>query len=456
MGDAAFESGAGGCPAGRWIPGAVPAARGAERIPSRTAAPGRVARALVASASWACAAAVAQAQPLAPDALFEKVSPSVWVVQTSDAQGRRVAGGSAVVVAPGRLVTNCHVLERAVGIVVRRDSLSFPARREYSDPDRDLCQLQADGVTAPAVEFADTRRLRVGAKVYAVGNPRGLEATLSDGLISGLRRTDKDELELVQTTAPISPGSSGGGLFDAEGRLVGITTAGFRDSQNLNFAVPAHWIAELPARSRMAPEQRGGPSAVARAPAPRPAGGGAKAGDEFEYTVTDRLTQRAQTALHRVDSNDGETVQLNGGTRRERVTGEVLSSTQPVAGEMDAAMPPGGWARPGLAAGQTWQTDYRVGDPESGADFRWTASVSGPTEIAVPAGRFAVFLIRYSGVVARAPGGRVPGGYRGPAEARVWYAPELGRVVRFEFEARPQFSAREQQAIELTRIARAP
>lgn len=249
--EAAFESGAGGCLAVRWIPGAVPAARGAERIPSRTATPGRVARALVASASWACAAAVAQAQPLAPAALVGKVAPRVRVVQTSDTQSRRVAGGSAVVVAPGP-------------------------------------------------------------------------------------------------------------------------------------------------------------------------------------------------------------VQLNGGTRLERVTGEVPSSTQPVAGEMDAAMPPGGRGLPGVAAGQTWQTDYRVGDPASGADFRWTASVSGPTEIAVPADRFVVFLIRYSRVVARAPGGRMPGGYRGPAEACVWHAPELGRVVRFEFEARPQFSAREQQAIELTRIARAP
>ena len=98
-------------------------------------------------------------------------------------------------------------------------------------------------------------------------------------------------------------------------------------------------------------------------------------------------------------------------------------------------MDPGGRGLPGVAAGQTWQTDYRVGDPASGADFRWTASASGPTEIAVPADRVVVFLIRYSGVVARAPGGRVPGGYRGPAEACVWHAPELGRVVRFEFEA---------------------
>jgi serine protease Do len=185
------------------------------------------------------------AQGLAPDILFEKVSPSVWVVQTSDAQGRPVGRGSAVVTAPGRLVTNCHVLAKSNSFVVKRDNVSYGATLEFPDPERDLCQIKVANFTAPPVELADIGKLRVGAKVYAIGNPRGLEVTLSDGLISGLRKTDKDELEMVQTTAPISPGSSGGGLFDAEGRLVGITTALLRDSQNLNFAVPANWIVEL-------------------------------------------------------------------------------------------------------------------------------------------------------------------------------------------------------------------
>ena len=79
--------------------------------------------------------------------------------------------------------------------------------------------------------------LEIGETVYAIGNPQRLELTVSDGLLSGKRAAG--ELRLVQTTAPISPGSSGGGLFDSRGNLVGITTSTRRDAQNINFAIPA-------------------------------------------------------------------------------------------------------------------------------------------------------------------------------------------------------------------------
>lgn len=81
--------------------------------------------------------------------------------------------------------------------------------------------------------------LRVGSRVYAIGTPRGLETTISDGLLSGLRRYAQNTIEALQVSVPIAPGSSGGGLFDEQGRLIGTTTAGLRDSQNLNFAIPA-------------------------------------------------------------------------------------------------------------------------------------------------------------------------------------------------------------------------
>jgi S1-C subfamily serine protease len=83
--------------------------------------------------------------------------------------------------------------------------------------------------------------LEVGEKVYTLGSPVGLELTLSDGLVSG--RRDEAGFQLVQTTAPISPGSSGGGLFDARGNLIGVTTLVLtgreRLNQALNFAIPA-------------------------------------------------------------------------------------------------------------------------------------------------------------------------------------------------------------------------
>jgi S1-C subfamily serine protease len=91
-----------------------------------------------------------------------------------------------------------------------------------------------------------TSETRVGQRVYAIGSPQGLELTLSEGLVSALRQTTNGSI--IQTTAPISPGSSGGGLFNANGQLVGIVTFQSRTGQNLNFALPAHWISEMKPR----------------------------------------------------------------------------------------------------------------------------------------------------------------------------------------------------------------
>ena len=440
--------------------------------------------------------ATAQAQGLAPDVLFEKVSPSVWVVQTSDAQGRPVGRGSAVVTAPGRLVTNCHVLAKSNSFVVKRDNVSYGATLEFPDPERDLCQIKVANFTAPPVELADIGKLRVGAKVYAIGNPRGLEVTLSDGLISGLRKTDKDELEMVQTTAPISPGSSGGGLFDAEGRLVGITTALLRDSQNLNFAVPANWIVELAARGqanldkRTAPVTAASPAPVAPAApasAPNPStqppaaraspgpatgvGGGVlpsgpaidptaplRVGDRLEYTVTDRFTNVRKSVVLRVDRISGDQVVFNQGGMIENLQGQLVSMGSPALGDMDNAMPTGGWGKADLKPGQSWQLRYKGNEPVGGKrDYNLKAVVAGESEMRVGAGAFKVVQIRYSGFVGvGSDGGTVLVPVAGPFKATVWYAPELGRVVRFDSEAQIR-SARllTRESVELTSIGRA-
>lgn len=179
-----------------------------------------------------------------PSELFETVAPSVVVVVASDASGEAKTLGSGVVVARGQVITNCHVLAEGVSIEVRQDGRRVPATLTHADPDRDLCRLGASGLTAPSVRMGTVKDLKVGARVYAVGAPQGLELTLTDGLVSGLR--DIGGGTVIQTTAPISQGSSGGGLFDEEGRLVGITTFYLAESQSLNFALPADWIAALP------------------------------------------------------------------------------------------------------------------------------------------------------------------------------------------------------------------
>jgi S1-C subfamily serine protease len=109
-----------------------------------------------------------------------------------------------------------------------------------ADEQLDLCALDVARLDAPQVTVASASVLRTGQRVYAIGAPQGLELTISEGIVSSLRQVD--EGTLIQTTAPVSPGSSGGGLFTADGRLVGIVTFQYREGQNLNFALPADWI----------------------------------------------------------------------------------------------------------------------------------------------------------------------------------------------------------------------
>ena len=204
----------------------------------------RVATAFCLTAS-ACGAAA-----LTPVEVYALVSPSVWRVVTYDVDGLPLSQGSAVVVGAEVLATNCHVLAKAKRVVVRHEKASFEARLDLWDTARDLCQLRAAGLPAAPVRIAPTASVVVGQNVYAIGTPRGLELTMSAGLVSSLRRNAAGQVVLVQTSASISGGSSGGGLFDDSGALVGLTTLGSvtGDAQNLNFAIPADWIVDLPER----------------------------------------------------------------------------------------------------------------------------------------------------------------------------------------------------------------
>jgi hypothetical protein len=157
--------------------------------------------------------------------------------------------GSGVVVAAERVVTNCHVLSKMRSVAVKSAEKRLPATLEYPAVELDLCQLKVPGLEAPVVRLAPPGGAKVGQRVYALGNPRSLELTLSDGLVSGLREVRGRRY--IQTSASITHGSSGGGLFDSDGRLVAITTAGVAEG-NLNFAVSAEYIPELAERGRAA------------------------------------------------------------------------------------------------------------------------------------------------------------------------------------------------------------
>jgi DNA-binding SARP family transcriptional activator len=140
------------------------------------------------------------------------------------------------------VATNCHVIEGGASYQVGRGKELVCATLYAEDGDKDICLLNAKGITGTPAQLGKAAGLKVGVPVYAVGAPQGLELSLSDGIVAQLRGGPPP---FIQTTAAISPGSSGGGLFDGEGRLVGLTTLYIEGGQNLNFAMPVEWIGEV-------------------------------------------------------------------------------------------------------------------------------------------------------------------------------------------------------------------
>jgi hypothetical protein len=187
---------------------------------------------------------------MTPSVVFQTASRSIVVVETFDAKGQAVALGSGVVIAHGVVVTNCHVFKGAAVAQVRYRQRRLDATLRDTDPERDLCTLTVGSLTAEPAQLGAASRTMVGDRVFAIGAPQGFELTLSDGLISSLRPVAGGNV--LQVTAPISHGSSGGGLFDDQAKLIGITTMYLSDSQQLNFAVPVEWVAELPQRTKTA------------------------------------------------------------------------------------------------------------------------------------------------------------------------------------------------------------
>lgn len=179
---------------------------------------------------------------LGAEEVFATVGRSVHVVVAArnedELKARKGRFGSAVALDERTVVTNCHVIDEMSVILLRQGSQMLRASPSGGDPATDRCLMTVSPGRLSAVP--GTRAwgdLRVGETVYTIGAPKGLEATLGQGLISGLREIKGTRY--VQTTAPISPGSSGGGLFDAAGNLVGITTFHIRDADGLNFAIAA-------------------------------------------------------------------------------------------------------------------------------------------------------------------------------------------------------------------------
>jgi S1-C subfamily serine protease len=177
---------------------------------------------------------------------------SVYVGGADEAERARGGAGSGVVVTPdGYLLTNEHVVQKvSQARVTFVDGRSVPASVAGRDPATDLAVLRAQAAALPYAQLAPEQRLRAGQLVVAVGNPFGFESTVSAGVVSALGRSLRSRqgrlIEgVVQHSAALNPGNSGGPLVDARGRVAGINTAIIAMAQGIGFAIPAataQWV----------------------------------------------------------------------------------------------------------------------------------------------------------------------------------------------------------------------
>ncbi len=176
--------------------------------------------------------------------LYEKVSRSVLrlfvIERLSDTRQRVVASGSAVAIDAQALITNCHINRDLNRQVLARDAKGtrYPLELYAEDRQTDRCIYKSK-----TAEFEPVRAIRlaasvrVGEKVVAIGHPRGFEGVLTEGLIASVRI--RGERKIFLTSANIAKGSSGGGLFDSAGNLIGVTTGIVNEAQYLGVVIPA-------------------------------------------------------------------------------------------------------------------------------------------------------------------------------------------------------------------------
>ncbi len=186
------------------------------------------------------------AQAATPEQIFARAAPSMVVVEVVDEKGTPAAQGSGVVTGPGLVITPCHVAQAGLHLRVWHAETPFAATLGYVDSEHDLCQVHTPKLHAPPVARGSVKNLAVGQPVYIISTPQGLSLTFTAGIISALRPALGSVL--IQTDAAVSPGSSGGGLFDRAGRLIGMPCFQLQEGQHLNFALPVDWIVNLALR----------------------------------------------------------------------------------------------------------------------------------------------------------------------------------------------------------------
>jgi serine protease Do len=184
-----------------------------------------------------------------PAELFKEMSPGVVTVTVHSSRGGMGGGTGFIVDKSGIIVTNHHVIDNASSISVKLLDGSWASEVELlvQDKDHDLAVLKiTSSVDLHSVILGDSDKVQVGERAISIGNPLGLEHTLTDGLVSA-RRTYEGQ-KMIQMSTPVSPGNSGGPLFNLRGEVIGVSTAqlgSYSRGQNLNLAVPINQAKEL-------------------------------------------------------------------------------------------------------------------------------------------------------------------------------------------------------------------
>lgn len=201
---------------------------------------------IVLSAVMFAAAGDARAQDFLPE-LVKRIKPSSVAIETFDARENTVARGSGFFVAPDRVITNRHVIERSTRAEVHLlDGKKFPVRGILAiDGEGDLALLQVDVPEGTARPLTIVRTApQEGESIVVIGNPFGLEGSVSNGIVSAVREIPGYG-RIIQITASISPGSSGSPVVNMSGQVIGVATLQAAEGQNLNFAVPSERILQL-------------------------------------------------------------------------------------------------------------------------------------------------------------------------------------------------------------------
>src|SRR3990170_1758434 len=190
----------------------------------------------------------AQTNPFFEDPFFRRFFGDEFYRQFEAPRQRKEESlGSGVIIDCGYIVTNNHVIAKADEIkVVLSDKREFKGKLVGTDPKSDLAVIKIAASNLPTIPWGDSTRLEVGEYVLAVGNPFGLNQTITMGIVSAVGRANvgiADYEDFIQTDAAINPGNSGGALINVHGELIGVNTAIFSRSggyMGIGFAVPAN------------------------------------------------------------------------------------------------------------------------------------------------------------------------------------------------------------------------